>query len=282
VILRLAAVEAETIKPFAAVEAELRTELAATRAKEALRELHDKIEDQRVAAKPLSEIATAQGLTLRQIAAMDQAGRDPSGAIIADIPDAQTVLRAIFASGLNADNEAIQTRDGGWIWFELTKVDPARDRTLDETRSEAEAAWRADEVQKKLSEQAAAAIAKLDQGVSLKEALPSVEIKTATGIKRETASGEISRAAAVVIFGTDTGKSGTAAAVNQTDRLIFRVTGASVTPYVNSSHSAEELDKQLADTVGGDILAQYIAKLQSDLGVSINQTALRQAFGFSE
>ena len=52
----------------------------------------------------------------------------------------------MFASDVGVDDAALQTKDRGYLWFEVVKVDPARDRTFEEVKDVVEKQWRADEV----------------------------------------------------------------------------------------------------------------------------------------
>ena len=60
---------------------------------------------------------------------------------------------------------------------------------------------------------------------------------------------------------------------------MFKVTAATVPPFVTTTQEAERLDDQLRNGMGDDLLDQYVAQVRQDLGVTINQQALRQATG---
>src|SRR3712207_8136241 len=44
------------------------------------------------------------------------------------------------------------TRAGGYVWFDVTGIEPARDRPLEEVRGEVERQWRENEVSQRLSD----------------------------------------------------------------------------------------------------------------------------------
>jgi peptidyl-prolyl cis-trans isomerase D len=46
-----------------------------------------------------------------------------------------------------------------------------------------------------------------------------------------------------------------------------------------SSDGASRIADQLKRSLADDLIGQYLVRLQSDLGVSINETALRQVVG---
>lgn len=275
-------IEAENVRPFDQVAPELKLEIARERAQAAIRETHDKIEDQRASAKPLTEVAQSLGLTLRPIEAIDREGNDPKGQSVADLPDRDALLRQAFASDIGADNEPITTRDNGYVWFEVTKVEPARDRTLDEVRAAVEIRFREDDVARQLSDKAAALLKKIDGGETLAAVAAAEGLeapKSLAGLKRDAASGDVSRAAAIQIFATPVGKTIAAPASNGRDRLIIRVADAVVPPFITTTQDAGQIDERLRTQLSQDLFSTYVAKIQSDIGVSINQEAVRLAIG---
>ena len=59
-----------------------------------------------------------------------------------NLPDKAELLRAAFASDVGVDEAPIDTKDGGFVWFDITKVDPAHDLTFEEAKGEVEKQWR--------------------------------------------------------------------------------------------------------------------------------------------
>jgi peptidyl-prolyl cis-trans isomerase D len=137
VIVRVVAITPGSVKTFAEVEDSLKKEIAADRAAGDVQTLHDKVEDARVTGKTLIEAAKSIGLQARTIAAVDAQGLDPTGAAV-DLPEKTLLLSSVFASDVGVDNAALQTKDRGYLWYEINKVDPARDRTFDEVKNEVE------------------------------------------------------------------------------------------------------------------------------------------------
>ena len=153
-LLHVTKIEPGSTKPFAEVSADLKREIATQRAKGEVQKLHDAIEDQRSAGKTLAEAAKATGLQVRTIDAIDAAGKDKSGKPVGDLVAGPDLIKAAFASDIGVDNETVSTPDGGYVWFEVAGIDPAHERKLDEVKPEVEAAWRADETQRILTQKA--------------------------------------------------------------------------------------------------------------------------------
>jgi len=57
------------------------------------------------------------------------------------------------------------------------------------------------------------------------------------------------------------------------------VTAASVPPLVTSTREASAVEERLRVALSEDILAQYIAQVEKDLGVTVYQQNLRRAVG---
>ena len=283
VLLRVPTIEAARLKSFEEVADEVRRDVATSRASEQMTELHDKIEDQRASAKPLPEIAKEFNLALRTFGPADSSLGKADGTQETALPGGDATQQAIFRSDIGVDNEAVRLpNNGGYVWYDVSKIDPPRERGFDEVKAEVEKQWRADEVASRLSAQAREIVQKLDAGEKL-DALAFAQglaFETAT-LGRQDQSDALPRNVVSLVFGTPAGKAGSAA-VDNTGRVVFQVKEATVTPYVRTAEEAENFVRLLTSSISEDILAQYVSKLQNDLGVQVNQAALRNATGGSQ
>ncbi|WP_332685260.1 peptidylprolyl isomerase [Bosea sp. (in: a-proteobacteria)] len=281
VLLRVTEIEAARLKSFEEVADEVRREVATSRAAAEVTDLHDKIEDQRASARPLPEIAKEFGQTIRALGPVDSGLRKPDGTQDALLPGGEATLTAIFGSDIGIDNEAVRLpNNGGYVWFEVTKIEPPRDRGYDEVKAEVERQWRADEVASKLAAKARELIQRLDAGEAFATVVTSagLDAEEASGLGRQDQSEPLPRNAVSLIFGTPVGKSASAA-VEGEGRVLFQVKAATVSPYMRTTEEAENFERLIGSSISEDILAQYVGKLQKDLGVSLNQAAFRNATG---
>ncbi|MGY2049189.1 SurA N-terminal domain-containing protein [Methylobacterium sp. JK268] len=278
VLLRVTAIAPGSVKPFDAVTDQIRTEIARERARDDLEKVHDAIEDQRAGAKPLADIARERGLSLVTIPATDAQGRDPKGAPVEGLPDKDAVLPAIFRADMGADSEALRTRSGGYVWYDVTRIDPAHDRPLDEVRDQVVSQWTAEEVENRLATKAREAAERLDKGEAIEAVASSlgVEAKTATDLARGRAKDGLTPESIGRIFATPVGKAGSASAGDKV-RVAFTVTEAVVSPLAPGAEG--NVEGQFRQALGDDLLAEYIADAQKEEGVSINQAAFRRAIG---
>lgn len=281
VLLRVTKVDSAHVRPFEEVVAEVKQELATSRAASQVTELHDKIEDQRASAKPLAEIAKELNLTLRTAGPMNAGLGRPDGSREEALPGGDATLQAIFRSDIGVDNEAIRLpRNAGYAWFDVTKIDPARERSFDEVKAEVEKQWRADETATRLSAKARELVERLDKGESFDVVAASagLTIETAADIGRQDQRPELPGTVVAQVFGTAAGKSGSAAGTDG-GRILFKVDSATVAPYVRTTQEAGNFERLLSSSVSEDIMLQYVAKRQAELGVSINEAAFRNATG---
>jgi peptidyl-prolyl cis-trans isomerase D len=282
VLIRITKIEPANIKPFDTVSAEIKREMAVQRARGEIARLHDAIEDERASGKPLDEAARSAGHEARLIDAIDAKGTDPQGVPAADLADAAALLKAAYASDIGVDNDTLRLAGGGYQWFEVTKIEPAREKSFDEVRKEVEKAWRDDEAAKRLTAKTADLAKRLEAGESISAIASSeggLEVKRLTGVKRGF-NPEVAPNIAAQFFNVGVGGAGS---VSQPDggRLLFKVVDSSVPPFESTDPSLAALSTDIKSGMTEDVIAQYLTKLQNDLGVRINPKALAAATGAS-
>src|SRR6266508_69555 len=276
-LVQVLKIEPEQVRSFEEVAAELKKELAAARAKAEVLGIYDKIEDARSEGKTLAEAAAALKLASRTIEAIDRSGRDPSGAPVTGLPDAQRLLATAFTSEIGGDRDPLQV-EGGYIWYEIAGITPSRERPLDEVKDQVEARWREQEIATRLKAKATEILDKLKAGSSFADIAAADRLKpvTLTGIKRGEPPAPLSPSSVDAIFRTAKGAVGSAEAAQPAEQLVFRVTDIAVPNLDTASEDAKRTQETLNRSLSEDIFAEYIGRLASEVGVSINQSALNQ------
>jgi peptidyl-prolyl cis-trans isomerase D len=279
-LLRVTKIDKSTLKPFDEVAAQVKAEVARERARDEIQTVHDAIEDQRASAKPLAQIAQEKKLPLAQVAAVDRNGRDKAGQPVAALAAQQALVTAVFRGHVGSDNEAVTTPDGGYIWFEVTGIDAARDRPLAEVKDQVAAEWRKDEVSKALAEKARGLVERIDKGEAVSAVAGSVGLKweTANDIERTKPREGLGAPVVTRIFATPVGKGGSAAP-NDESRVVFKVASATVPPFVTTTQEASGAEGQLRTLVTDDLLAEYLADAEKRIGVQIYRANIRRAIG---
>src|ERR1700722_4491933 len=272
----------EEAKTFADVAPQIRNEIALARVKKTVLDIHDKIEDARAGGATLEDAAQKLKLPVVTYDAVDRSGRDPRAKPIDNLPPPAEVVNPAFATDVGVDNDPLEA-DGGYIWYDVTGITPARERTLDEVKGQVEAQWHDEEVASRLKAKAADILDKLKNGGTL-EAMASangVKVETAAGITRSKPPETISGRMIDAIFHTALDAYASAEGDKPTQWTVFKVTEVKTPSLDRNTPPAKQLDEMVSRQVGDDVFGEYMAWLENVLGTSVNQSALQQALGNS-
>ncbi len=278
-IVRVAAIEPASVKPLADVASELRAEIAASRTGDAIRSLHDKVEDARASGQDLAAAAQAAGLSARTIEAVDATGRDKAGQIV-DLPESEALLRAAFASDVGVDNETVRTRDGGQVFYEVASIEAGRAQSLAEVKPKVEAAWRSDETVKRLATKAGDVVKAIDGGQSLEQAaagLGNLSVQHVADVRRSGGTG-LNAATVAQAFSVKVGSAAAAPGDGET-RVVFKVLGAVVPPINPDETQTKQFEAQYKSWLSEDMLTAYLTTAEGRIGVRINPDAYLAAIG---
>jgi peptidyl-prolyl cis-trans isomerase D len=280
VILRVTKIEPATTKAFADVEADLKRDLAAERAKTEANAIRDKIDEELGGGGRIEEIAQKLNLKLRTIDAVDRSGRNPDGEPVADLPAGVDVINSAFGAEIGSENDALQLPAGGYVWYDVVDIKPSRERTLDEVKDKVEARYRDDEITRRLDAKAAELLGKVKSGTSLADvaAAEGLKVETQSGLKRQGGAALPPRVITEA-FRLAKDQAGSTEGRNAAERVIFRVTDIKVPAFDANAFTTTQMIDQLKAAYNDDILSQYVTRLESDVGTDINQRALAQAVG---
>ena len=279
VLLQVGKIEPGNQKTYEEVAPQIKREIAENRAKTEIGNLRDKFEDERAAGATLAETAKKLGLKSRTIDAVDRSGRGPDGKPIADLPKSPDAIAAGFGSDVGVDNDPLQLPNGGYLWYDVTGITPARERTLDEVKDQVETRWRDDEIAKRLQAKTDDMLGKFKAGTTLAQlAIESgLKVVTAADLQRGKPGGFAPAKLVDAAFKTIKGVPASAEGDQVTARFVFRVTDvvdATLDP-IASKAIATSLQNSYTD----DIIGAYVTRLENDFGVTLNQQALTQVFG---
>lgn len=278
-LLKVGKIQPAVQRSYESVAQDLKKEIATDRARDQVAKLRDKMEDERAGGASVVEAAKKLGLAATTIDAVDRSGHLPNGQP-ANIPPGLDVVAQAFNSDVGVDNDSITYR-GGYVWYDVLGVTPPRDRTLDEVKSQVEAQWREDQVASRLRDKATQIVQKLGSGGTLADQATSIGVKveTATGLKRSSSIPGLPADVIAAVFRTAKGAAAQADGQTDTERFVFRVTDVKVPPADLASDGAKKLKESLQRTLTDEQLAQYVSKLEKNIGTSINEAALAQITG---
>jgi peptidyl-prolyl cis-trans isomerase D len=279
-LVKVGKIEPGVTPTYESLAAQIKKDIATERARAKVAELHNKMEDERGGGASVAEAAQKLGLAAVTIDAVDRSGRMPNGQLVADIPRGLDVVSQAFNSDVGVDNDPIQF-NGGYVWFDVLGITPSRDRNLDEVRDQVEARWREDQISSKLRAKATEIVQKLENGAKLADEAASVGLKveTAAGFRRDASLPDVPAAAITAAFRTAKDGVGQTPGAGGSQWVIFRVTDVTVPPVDMASDEVKKLKETLQRSLTDEQLAQYVTKIESEIGTSINQAAFAQVTG---
>jgi peptidyl-prolyl cis-trans isomerase D len=282
-IVRVTKIEPGSTKPFAEVEADIKKSLAADRAKGEIRKLRDKVDEEIGGGARIEEVAKKLNLPYQTIEAVDRSGRGPDGKPV-DLPKGVNLIDGIFAADVGLENDALQTPDGGLVWYDLIGITPSRARTLDEVKGEVEARWRDDETAKRLTAKAQEMADKINKdGAKLADlaAADKLAVANTKWLKRNDTPTGLTANVMTVMFNAKKGSAVSAEGQDPIERVVMVVTDVTVPTFDPASPDAKKLSDALREQMANDLYQQFMGRLESDLEVKVDQAALAQALGTS-
>jgi peptidyl-prolyl cis-trans isomerase D len=279
-LVKVGKIETGTTASYESVAAEVKKQLAAEQARAKVTELQNKMEDERSGGASIADAAKKLGLTAVTIEAVDRSGRMPDGQLVANIPRGLDVVSQAFNSDIGVDNDPISF-GGGYVWYDVTGITPARERPLDEVRSQVEAKWREDQISNRLRTKATEMVQKVQQGATLAEQAAAIgaKVETAKDFKREGAPAGVPSGAVTAAFRTAKDGVGQTSGSGGSEWVVFRVTDVTVPPTDMASDEVKKLKETLERALGDEQVAQFVTKIERTIGTSINQAAFAQATG---
>jgi peptidyl-prolyl cis-trans isomerase D len=273
------------VTPLADVEDRLRQELANAAARDEIFSLYDAIEDARAGGDPLDQIAPRFELELVAVDALDANGFGRDGEPV-DLPDTESLIAETFESDVGLENDTLDTADGGFVWFEVTGVEDARDLTFEEARERVLVDWRAEQLDDMLRERAGELVGELERGRSIDTLSIALDlpITTTAPFTRGEAPDEMGGPATVAAFEGGEGHFGDVEGPPNAEgetltRLVFVVDDVTRPAFFEEAADVQQLAEELGPALEDTVLTQYVGALQTSLGVQVNQALVAELTG---
>jgi peptidyl-prolyl cis-trans isomerase D len=279
-LVKIGKIEPGVAPSYESLAAGLKKEIAIERARKSVSDLRDKMEDERGGGSSVVEAAQKLGLTAVTVEAVDRSGRQLNGQMATNIPRGLDVVSQAFASDVGVDNDPISF-NGGYVWYDVLGIIPSRERGLDEVKDQVEARWRDDQIVSRLRTKAGEMVQKLDQGGKLADeaAGAGLKVETAAGFKRDASPSGLPAGAVAAAFRTAKDGAGQTAGTGANEWIVFRVTDISVPPVDLASDDIKKLKETLQRGLNDELISQYVVKLESEIGTTINEAAFAQVTG---
>jgi len=124
-------------------------------------------------------------------------------------------------------------------------------------------------------------VQKLDQGGKLADeaAAAGAKLETAVGFRRDAALPNLPAGAITAAFRTAKDAAGQTAGTGGSEWIVYRVTDVTLPPVDLASDDIKKLKETLQRGLTDEQTAQYVSKIESEIGTSINQAAFAQVTG---
>lgn len=279
VILRVTNIKPSHTKALDEVKTQIREDLAANAAAQQINDVHDRFEDLRGGGASMEEAASKVGLHVVKVDGIDAQGQNKAGAANDSLPDKPALLKAVFETEVGADPLALNIGRSGYLWFDVSAVEPPRDRTLDEVKAKVTADWTVEQQKQALGAKAEALRAKIDNGQKLTDiaAELALAVENKTGLRRDTDDPVLGPAAVQAAFRGPVGTVGSAVGADPLTQIVLKVTDVETQPTGDVPDAQDKQITALANAAGDDILDQMVNQIQTKYGVSINQALAQQA-----
>ena len=252
--------------------------LARAEARNEMADVQDQVEELRAAFRPLSEIAERFGLPLYE-ADVTASGNELNVIPDLDAADVPRVSQAIFGATEGQLTPSLQLAGNGNFYFDLTKVEPARDQTLDEVRDAVAEALATERTNNAIQAAANEAVARLDRGEQLADIAASYSVfpQLSQPFNRfGSEAGGIDGSVASAAFAGDADHHGQA--VSETGEfVVFQV--VDVVPAEGALE--QQANANLENEVRVGLYSQFVSAVRDEAGLRINQQALEQALALN-
>lgn len=283
VLLRVTEINPGEIPTFEEAKANIEKDLVKERASGAIFDMHDKVEDELASGATLEETAGKLKLDYVVVDQVDRTGAKPDGTQL-EAPAQKELLNGVFATDAGIENDPIDARDEGVVWYEVLGVTPETLKPFDQVRSEVEASWRADATRNQVKTYTDKLISELNSGSKTLEAIAAdldQEVLPTSALKRDDITVNVLPPAVQQAFTLPKGGYGSAASGVDEGRIVFQVDDIVEPPEVDP-RALKQLGARIGLLYSEDIIAEYFSELEQTYGVKVNRQALARLTGTGE
>ncbi len=281
VIIRAISATPGTSKSLDEVREEIHKRIYDGRAKDALSDLTNKLEDTLGTGATLEEAAVTHKIPIRSVDLTSE-GTDNNGTLIEGLP-AGGFLQQIFAADAGTDPELYQTEEGTYYEFRIDKISTRAKKPFDLVRTQALSDWRDEQVSMRLKAFAAALVKRGEKGERMSSIAASlgVPLVISDPMPRYGKSPTFSEKTVTTASNTKKGNffSGTVAlgqglVVGQVTVILFQDEAA-------DAPMRAAYTQQLLQSFVGDVVDQFESGVRQEIGASIDEKRF-QAFHNNE
>ncbi|HEY4134232.1 MAG TPA: SurA N-terminal domain-containing protein [Alphaproteobacteria bacterium] len=278
-IVRVNGAEDGRVQSLDEVRDQLRKDMSAREANDEAHDLSIKLEDALAGGASLSEAANQVGLTLYKVPPVDSHGLTEAGKAAPSLPPDAAFLTTAFATGEGEDSTTIELANGVFAVLEVNKIQPAAARPIEQIKTDLIASWQ-DEQRRAAAEKRAQALLDKIKGGQTPAAAAAAEKLTVqttapfTRVTHESDAG-LPESLKADMFSM---KAGEAAMGESREGYVVAVLKDVRPAPALAEDARNQLDDQLAQAIGSDLLDQFAGALRQRYKVDINHTVIDSRF----
>ncbi|MBR9970692.1 peptidyl-prolyl cis-trans isomerase [Magnetospirillum sulfuroxidans] len=265
----------EKIRPLDEVKDQLAKDLLREKSVDRMSELANQVEDSLGGGATLEETAARFQLSVIRIAALDARGLAPNGKPAANIPHSDSFLDVAFHTEQGTESQLTEIDNEGLFLLRVDSVTPPQPKALAEVRADVIAAWQAEQRQAAAKTMADKITDRVKAGETLAKVAQSLSLKLDTTVAFTREGSDAAKLPPDVVSAMFDGKPGTVGAAATRDGWMVAQLDK-VVPYdgKTDAKAAEQLRLRTASAISVDLIDQYIAALNAEIGVKVDRSQL--------
>ncbi len=280
-LFRVSKINAGSTKTLAEVGPELKKQLQLESAGETLYKLSASLEDELAGGAKLHDAASRFGLKVRSAMRVDAGGADDKGSAV-DLPKIDIFLSTAFETEVGVEPTLKESQNGSYFLVQVNDIVAPTLKPFETVRQSVTDDWRAKQRDEAAARKAADMVEKIKQGgniVALAAGL-GLDLKTSEALTRFSSGKEqeVSYGLLGSLFSAAIGDAVTSARPNNQGHVVAQLKAIEKADPAADPEGIKKLSQQLADSLSGDLLAQYQAVLQEDYEVKIYRQVLDSLF----
>jgi peptidyl-prolyl cis-trans isomerase D len=255
-------------------------DLALEQAHDSIVSIANQLEDELAGGAALEEVGDKLDLPLTKVEAVDATGKTPDGTQVEAVTREPGLASLAFETEAGALSPLSDSTDGGYYVLRVDGITPAATRPLAEVRDQVAIDWLAAERAKAAAEKAASVVEQLNGGTDIATLAAELgrEVKTSLPVTRdgEDAAASLDPVAVETLFTLKQGEVATVA--DGDDQVILRLTEIRAPADGGDPVATAELRDTLRRDLANDVVSQFMAALQQEVPVSVDQDAIDRLF----
>ena len=281
-VFHVVRIEPGSTKAIDDVREQLQQDIGLQRAGDTLFDIANNIEDEFAGGASITEAANRLNITIKQLAAVDAAGRNADGNEIEGLPNIRNFVPAIFTAQVG-DEPAMQEDDSGsYFVISVSEVIPPAVRPFEKIRAKVRAGWEKNtrnDAAKKTADEIGEKV-RLGGDIGGFAGANGVSFKVSEPLTRDRlgADYDVTAELLVGLFTLLPGEVTVAALPARDGYAVAKLKEINVADPALSGDLRKALDRSIQQSVLGDIIATYRSVLAQEYGVEINQGAIDAMF----